>query len=131
MVSLALATMAASSSSVMSMARLSPYGRLGFCAGAFPPGGHDALISLLNEPCLAFATIAASSSSLMSMARLNVPVSVVENVGALLTWASERSMSDNGQKAYILNALAIVRLWGQSGTLTPRCLPISIYEYTA
>jgi hypothetical protein len=33
-------------------------------------------------------------------------------------------------KADMLNALTNVRFWGQSG-LTHRCLPISIYEYTA
>jgi hypothetical protein len=34
--------------------------------------------------------------------------------------------------ADMLNALANARFWGQSEpTLTNRCLPISIYEYTA
>src|SRR6478672_5208966 len=33
-------------------------------------------------------------------------------------------------KADMLNALTNVRLWGQSGTLTNRCLPISIRKMT-
>jgi hypothetical protein len=31
----------------------------------------------------------------------------------------------------MFNARTNVRFWGQSGTVTNRCLPISIYEYTA
>jgi hypothetical protein len=34
-------------------------------------------------------------------------------------------------KANLLNALTNVRFWEQTGHLTNRCLPISIYEYTA
>jgi hypothetical protein len=34
-------------------------------------------------------------------------------------------------KADMLNALMNVRFWEQTGHLTNRCLPISIYEYTA
>jgi hypothetical protein len=33
-------------------------------------------------------------------------------------------------KADMLNALTNVRFWEQTGHLTKRCLPISIYEYT-
>ena len=33
--------------------------------------------------------------------------------------------------ADMLNALTNVRFWEQTGHLTNRCLPISIYEYTA
>jgi hypothetical protein len=34
-------------------------------------------------------------------------------------------------KADMLNALTDVRFWKANRTLTNRCLPISIYEYTA
>jgi hypothetical protein len=34
-------------------------------------------------------------------------------------------------KADVPLGLTNVRFWGQSGTLTNRCLPISIYEFTA
>ena len=34
-------------------------------------------------------------------------------------------------KADMLYALTNVRFWGQKRTVTNRCLPISIYEYTA
>jgi hypothetical protein len=40
-------------------------------------------------------------------------------------------MSAIGTKQTLLNALTNVRFWGQSGHLTNRWLPISIYEYTA
>jgi hypothetical protein len=34
-------------------------------------------------------------------------------------------------KADMLNGLTNVRFWGQKRTVTNRCLPNSIYEYTA
>jgi hypothetical protein len=48
--------------------------------------------------------------------------------GGELNWLRIRNVRF-WHKADILNALTNVRFWGQTGRLTNRCLPLSIYEY--
>jgi hypothetical protein len=50
---------------------------------------------------------------------------------SLIDGFNERLNVRYWHKADMLNALTNVRFWEQIGHLTNRCLPISIYEYTA